>query len=339
MPKSQIPRPKTADSSREGTPVDIHGPNSPFIGNSNTPLTVRGRLGHPQAAAYNLPITQAAPVRASTPKKKMNESPFPIYWVEVLDEAIQKWMPVDPLVTESMNKPRLFEPPLSDRQNNMSYVIAFEEAGTARDVTKRYAKAPNAKTRRIRVESTHHGERWWGKVMQAYDRGWKSDLDQIEDVELAACENREPMPKSIQDFKDHPVYALERHLRRNEVLASTQDIGSVAAGKDPDRPGQKKLESVFRRKDVKIARSSDAWYRLGRDVKMGVQPVKTVTARRRPDDDGEEAADTNLYTEDQTELYEAPPIVDGRVPRNSFGNLDIYVPSMIPKGGIHLPCK
>jgi len=25
------------------------------------------------------------------------------------------------------------------------------------------------------------------------------------------------------------------------------------------------------------------------------------------------------------------------VPKNSFGNIDVYVPSMVPKGGVHLP--
>ena len=44
-----------------------------------------------------------------------------------------------------------------------------------------------------------------------------------------------------------------------------------------------------------------------------------------------------LYTEDQTEPYEAPPVVNGRVPRNVYGNLDLYVPSMVPRGGVHLP--
>jgi xeroderma pigmentosum group C-complementing protein len=137
---------------------------------------------------------------------------------------------------------------------------------------------------------------------------------------------------------------LERHLRRNEVLVRTREVGKVAAGRDPGTPGGKKLENVYRRRDVKVARSADAWYRLGRDIKMSEQPVKTVAAKIRPGDEVigdevEERAGTNLYTEEQTELYVAPPIVNGRVPKNSYGNLDVFVPSMIPEGGVHLPCK
>lgn len=181
--------------------------------------------------------------------------------------------------------------------------------------------------------------------MKRYRRGYTSDIDQIEDTELAAAEAREPMPKNIADFKDHPYYALERHLKRNEIIVSTRECGKVAAGRDSQgRPGMKKMESIYRRKDVKIVKSADSWYRLGRDVKLGEQPVKTVPAKRRPGDDdeedmgdaGDERAGTNLYTEDQTELYVAPSVVDGRIPRNSFGNLDVFVPSMVPPGGVHI---
>ena len=347
-----IARAAIPDDYDEGEAVDINGPDSPFktAGGPSSgalPFTPLRRLGHPNAADYHMPDISAPVITPPKPKVKIiHESPYPVFWVEVLDDAHQKWFPVDPLVTETIARPRSFEPPASDRENNMSYVIAFEEEGTARDVTRRYTKAYNAKTRKNRVDSTEGGIKWWRRTMRAYSRGWRSDLDQIEDTELAATEAKEPMPKNVADFKDHPYYALERHLKRNEVLTSTHEIGKVAAGRDPSNPGQKKLESIYRRRDVKTVRSADAWYRLGKEVKMGEQPVKTVAAKRRPEDenldddvDMDERAGTNLYTESQTELYEAPPIVNGRVPKNSFGNLDIFVPSMVPKGGIHIPCK
>ncbi|KAL3421838.1 DNA repair protein [Phlyctema vagabunda] len=346
MPKSSAQKKKKPVVESSNT-VEMNAANfhfaTPGESSSASPLSARRRLGHPSAAAYQFAETQTPSRPPPIPKsKEIHESAFPVFWVEVLDEAHQKWFPVDPLVTETIAKPRAFEPPAADRENNMSYVVAFEDEGSARDVTRRYAKAYNAKTRRNRVESTDRGERWWKLAMKPYSRDWDSDLDQIENTELAANEAREPMPKNVVDFKDHPYYALERHLRRNEILTSIREVGKVAAGRDPSGPpGKKKLESVFRRRDVKLARSADAWYRLGRDVKMGEQPAKIVPARRRPDrdmdeDQMEESANTNLYTEDQTELYVPPPIVNGRVPKNSFGNIDIYVPSMIPRGGVHL---
>ncbi|RDW75189.1 hypothetical protein BP6252_06331 [Coleophoma cylindrospora] len=349
MPRStpRVTKGPSPELSNEEDAIDLLGSSSPFGSNGGqgpaVPIPARRRLGHPHAAAYHLPDMAAPPRAPPKPKKKpIYESPYPVYWVEVLDEAHQKWFPVDPLVTDTMSKPRAFEPPAADRENNMSYVIAFEEDGCARDVTRRYAKTYNAKTRKLRVESTKGGEKWWRRTMRAYSRGWQSDLDQIEDTELSQAEAREPMPKNVADFKDHPYYALERHLKRNEILTSTREVGKVAAGKDTSGPpGRKRLESIYRRRDVKIAKSADAWYRLGREVKLGEQPVKVVPARRTLNDEdigdgAEEGAGTNLYTEDQTALYESPPIVNGRVPKNSFGNLDIYVSSMVPKGGVHI---
>jgi xeroderma pigmentosum group C-complementing protein len=56
-----------------------------------------------------------------------------------------------------------------------------------------------------------------------------------------------------------------------------------------------------------------------------------------PDDvDMDELPATALYAFNQTSLYVPPPVVNGRVPKNAFGNLDIYVPSMVPPGGYHV---
>lgn len=35
-------------------------------------------------------------------------------------------------------------------------------------------------------------------------------------------------------------------------------------------------------------------------------------------------------------MYKAPPVVKGRVPKNAYGNLDIYAPTMVPAGGSHI---
>lgn len=73
------------------------------------------------------------------------------------------------------------------------------------------------------------------------------------------------MPRNIQDFKNHPIYALERHLKKNEVIHPKAEVGKVAVGK---AGGSKGLESIFRRRDVQRLRSANGWYRLGRDIKV-----------------------------------------------------------------------
>jgi len=263
--------------------------------------------------------------------------------------AHQKWQPADPLVTGTFWKTRVFEPPLTDRENSLAYVVAFDEDGSVRDVTRRYAKAYTAKTLRLRVESAEEqGARWWRKALRRYARrGRPTDLDQIEDNELAAVLAREPIPRNIADLKRHPLYVLERHLRRSEVLRSdARDVGTVAPG--PRAP----LERVYLRRDVMVVRSKEKWYRMGRIVKPNEIPAKWLPPRKkmgkggfREDDDSDDGEDgdavrglngTPLYLIEHTEEFRHPPVIDGIVPKNKFGNIDVYVPSMVPVGGIHI---
>ena len=273
------------------------------------------------------------------PQQHFRESSYPVFWVEAFNEAMQKWVPIDPLVTKTLGKPLKFEPPASDPYNIMNYVVGFEDDMSARDITRRYAKAYNAKTRKLRVESTRNGEKWWNKTIQFYERPFFEDRDELEISELTSKSAAEPMPRNIQDFKDHPVYALERHLRRNEVIFPKRVIGHVGSSKSGANSDH--LDSIYRRSDVHTVRSADKWYRLGRDVKVGEQPLKHVNSIRpkgafTSDDETDEPEQTALYAEYQTEIYCPPPVVQGRIPKNAYGNLDIYVPSMVPPGAIHI---
>ncbi|KAJ0110086.1 hypothetical protein J7T55_014889 [Diaporthe amygdali] len=354
-----MPKPRQAKTPSRPAPARVEAARADPT-SSVAMSSPRARLGHPNAAAYIVPEVSAPPtVTPRTPPRQavhLRESNFPVYWVEVLDAAHQKWQPVDVLVTYTLFRANKLEPPAADRENCLSYVIAFEEDGCGKDVTRRYAKAYNAKTRRLRVDGPlipeDEGKKWWRRVMRRYKQpGVKSNLDQIENNELSGLEAREPMPRNVADFKNHPVYALERHMRRHEVLAPDASVvGTVGAGsKGP-------LEKIYRRRNVLAARSVDKWYRLGREINPGEEPVKVLPRRKRPQRKGRRAADDEddssssddpvlgpspskgipMFTFDQTSLYVPPPVVAGRVPKNKFGNIDLYVPSMVPAHGAHI---
>ncbi|KAI9691160.1 MAG: hypothetical protein M1822_008780 [Bathelium mastoideum] len=307
-------------------------------GMSESPAKKR-RLGQP-----SLGSNFSQPPHKET-RRRTYKTKFPVYWVEAFNSALQKWTPIDPFSTDTIGKPSKLEPPASQSLKGvrMAYVIAFEENGVAKDVTRRYASVYNAKTRKERIESTEGGGEWLKKAMRMFQLRGKNvtDRDQIEAAELAKKEAQEGMPRAIQDFKDHPVYALERHLRRNEVIHPKREVGKVGVtGKAA------KLEPVYRRVDVKVARSADKWYRLGREVLSGEQPLKHLVPKKASqgpsvaedieiDADGD-GAGTPLYAFFQTQLYTPPPCMRGRVPKNAFGNIDVYVPSMIPPGGKHI---
>ena len=299
----------------------------------------KGTTPEKPKSAYIFAEEQSYEATDNAPKRKnIVDSAYPLWWVEVHSPAASTWIPLDPLVRNTINKPKTgFEPPASDVLNTMSYVIAFEDDGSARDVTRRYTQWFNAKTRKTRVECTKGGEQWFRKAMKLFEKQFPELRDTIEDDDLLRRARAEGMPKNVQDFKGHPVYVLERHLRMNEVIEPRREVGKVAVGS-----GNKaqKLETVFRRQDVQLCRKADAWYRRGRDIRKGEVPLKQVVSRRQrarsPDEDADVDETAAVYAEYQTDVYEPPPVENGKVPKNTFGNLDVYVPSMIPGGAIHV---
>jgi xeroderma pigmentosum group C-complementing protein len=74
-------------------------------------------------------------------------------------------------------------------------------------------------------------------------------------------------------------------------------------------------------------------------LQAGEQPLKYAAPRRvrhtSVDPDSQDA-EVGQYALFQTELYIPPPVIGGRIPKNVFGNLDVYVPSMVPPGAEHI---
>lgn len=307
--------------------------DSKILGGKAANQGPRRRLGQP---TFGGPVGSYQHVAEATPKKRVRKLDYPIFWVEALNPAYSRWVVVDALVTGTISRATKIEPPASYEGNAMSYVLAFEEDGHAKDVTRRYARAYNAKTRKQRVESFPDGQKWWNAAMKPFRRAEITDKDQIEEAELTKKEASEGLPSSIQDFKDHPHYALERHLKRNEVIHPKREVGKINVGK----ASSSNLEPIYRRQDVKTVQSADRWYRHGREIKPGEQPLKHVPARSRraksPFSDDGKAEMAALYAYHQTLSYIPPPVVRGKVPKNVYGNIDIYVPTMIPAGGSHI---
>ncbi len=108
-------------------------------------------------------------------------------------------------------------------------------------------------------------------------------------------------------------------------------------------------EKVFLRKDVVNCKSMETWHKEGRAPKLGEEPLKRVpyraatTNRKRELAEAEHASGEKvlqgLYSMDQTDWIIPPPIENGIIPKNSFGNIDLYVDSMLPEGAVHIPMR
>lgn len=136
----------------------------------------------------------------------------PVFWTEVFSRPDAKWFPVDP-IRGIVNKRRVFDPtpnpntasssvqpgstiyphPYAQVQvkktqkrikeeNRMLYVLAFEEDGYARDVTRRYAREYGAKVEKAQGGSSTFGvgggggkgrRDWWGNVLRIVTRPYR----------------------------------------------------------------------------------------------------------------------------------------------------------------------
>lgn len=303
------------------------------------------------------PTTQrSTPVSVGKSKPSDPSLTPPVFWTEVFSRADSRWLPVDP-IRGIVNKRHVFDPsgpqPAESKasrieDNRMLYVVALEEDGFGRDVTARYARDYTAKVSKAQgIGSGPPGGRkeWWARVVQAITRPYRLNRDDLEDDELHTHQLTEGMPTTLAGFKDHPIYVLARHLKRDQVIDPPTELGKFRG------------EPVYPRSSVISLKMAENWMRQGRIIRPGCQPMKMVKQRavtisrqremelaiERAKSEGHPTADgeimQGLYAFSQTELFKPDPVKDGVIPKNEFGRIDLYVPSMLPEGAAHVPFK
>ncbi|KAJ2847421.1 hypothetical protein GGI22_005983, partial [Coemansia erecta] len=258
----------------------------------------------------------------------------PQYWSEVFDQVSERWLAVD-AYTGTVE--RATQMPRSGKAS--AYIVALDNQGFMRDITRRYTKDFVNTTLRQRLEGVDaatdaYARVWWAQWISRWESPDTSNRDEKEDAEMERSAMRSTMPKRISDFANNPYYVLARNLNQNEVIHPPEPVVGSVRG-----------EPVYLRENVRVLRSRMAWMREGRVVRPGAAPVKsvkqrTVTARTRMAADAEAAAGrepvSELFGEWQTDLFKPPPVSDGCVPRNEYGRIDLFKPTMLPAGAAHV---
>ncbi|XP_078066127.1 DNA repair protein complementing XP-C cells isoform X2 [Mustelus asterias] len=244
-------------------------------------------------------------------------------WIEVYAEAERKWVAVD-CVRNTLNQPELCAKHAS---KPLSYIISFDNESCVRDVTQRYDVAWMTRTRKHRVDPG-----WWDKTLAVY-KSKCTERQKDEDLELQSKLLDRPLPISVAEYKSHPLYVLKRHLLKYETLyPPTATI-----------LGYCKTEAVYSRDCVHTLHSKDTWLKEARVVRAGEMPCKMVKSQsnrarraRQANWEDRDKDDLGLFGHWQTEPYSPPSAVNGKVPRNEFGNVYLFRPCMLPLGCKHL---
>ncbi|GFO49290.1 DNA repair protein complementing xp-c cells homolog [Plakobranchus ocellatus] len=240
------------------------------------------------------------------------------FWMEIYFPEKKKWICFDCFKCQ-FGKPYSLE---NSATSPLTYVVAFKNDGSVKDVTARYAKLWMSHTRKQRVDQD-----WWEETLGFFS-STPHEEDMLEDDEIKGQLLVRPMPTSIADFKSHPLYALRRHLLKFEAIYPDSSIPL----------GYIKQEPIYARECVHTLHSRDNWLKEGRLVRLAEQPYKMVKSRpkwNKPKANPDEL-DLELYGEWQTEKYIPPPAVNGKVPKNEYGNLEIFKPWMLPLGTVQL---
>lgn len=121
-------------------------------------------------------------------------------WMEVYLEHEEQWMSVD-VIGAKVHCDRHLE----RNASSVVYVVAFNPDSTWKDVTARYASSFLSVTRKQRAH------RDWSKLL-SLNLEKPSAKSKAEDENLEKSLTERPLPTSISEFKNHPLYALQRHL-------------------------------------------------------------------------------------------------------------------------------
>lgn len=256
----------------------------------------------------------------------------------------------------------------------MAYVVGFSDDGTAKDVTVRYLKNQifpgRTKGMRMPPEKIAVYNRngkvkrydyfdWFKSVMRGYARGGENhpltDVDYEEDfTDLKPAQPQKKEVKegeeTLQYYKQSKEFVLERHLKREEALLPTaKPVRTFKANKTKGKKGEGEGEPVYLRKDVVQVKSEETWHKQGRAPKPGTVPLKRAPYRAATTNRRRELAEAEaqtghkvlqgLYSYDQTDWIIPPPIQDGVIPKNQYGNIDLFVEHMLPEGAAHVPYR
>lgn len=191
-----------------------------------------------------------------------------------------------------------------------------------RDVTARYSsKYLTPTVRRLWVNQD-----WWNDTLELY-QSKNLMRERLEDVAIQEYLFSIPKPTSVSEYKNHPLYVLEKDLSKYEAIypENLQPVGKI---KDLD---------IYLRSSVHKLEGTINWMKQLRSIKPNEKPYRVVQKRScsvSSEYGGPKTVD--LYGRWQTMPYITPKVVDGRVPRNEFGNLYVYKRSMVPDGCVHL---
>ncbi|XP_053695974.1 DNA repair protein complementing XP-C cells homolog [Sabethes cyaneus] len=281
----------------------------------NNIVALKSTLNHPKSRTTS---DIKSPYFSQVPKKTnkkgsvnpVNRNPALSIWIEVMLD--KRWHPVDILsgnvdcLDYIINA--LPQPP--------AYIFGWCGDETLHDVTPRYWWRNEVGARKLRIS-----DKWRHPVILHFGRKRKDLRDLLDVREFRQLRYRAPIPDKVSEFKNHPSYCLKRDLLKFQAIYPV----------DAPPLGFFRGEPIYARECVHTLHSREVWLRHAKTIRLYEQPYKIVSSKLK-----REKTDLELFGYWQTEEYIPPEAQNGRVPRNAYGNIEIFKDCMLPKGTVHL---
>eukprot|EP01031_Cornospumella_fuschlensis_P036450 gene36450-44217_t len=359
----------TVEEGRDGFPYPTASPSFP---NSPLPCGIEQALASRGASVTCLHqllyallvcmhvscrLVAGIDVEVADPRKGMDEAPLPplITWVEVFGaageeatvfslegrggrEGVEKACKRKNLVVAGLEACR-------DGKGDVSH----PSGPVVADLTSEYCPLITCGSKRL-GQQFQEVRRLFSQDVQALTSSTQTKEDEDGVIDLtdelprrssssssAAQRPAPPVPKTLSELRYHPYYTSASLLRADECLYPPAPPVGVVAG-----------EGVHPRSLVRSLKTKRAWRGEGRVVRGLEEPVKTrkrkvsssssSSSSSSKQSMGAAEEEVGLYGEWQTDVLQIPPVSDGLIPRNQYGNWEVWAGEQrfVPRGAVYL---
>ncbi|ODQ80087.1 hypothetical protein BABINDRAFT_161079 [Babjeviella inositovora NRRL Y-12698] len=235
-------------------------------------------------------------------------------------------------------------------QMTMQYVVAYEGGGSIIDVSGRYM--PNISYRNFdvlgfRPDAVRSFLMFKGflsvfnkrKPQPVENHTIEMEVAFLKQVSLANFD----IPSSVAGFRKNPNVIISSLLYKNQIVDPLAvPVGQFKRNAKEGQPGATIVEAVYLRSSILNCKSLQHWKILGRDVKLDELNLPSVVTKWNPqtlpnrrqleyNKKNDLTMTQNLYAFYQTQFCPPIHITDTQIPKNDYGNIEIFKSWMIPE--------
>merc|ERR1711892_763237 len=141
--------------------------------------------------------------------------------------------------------------------------------------------------------------------------------------------NNHEIPINLKKLRVHPKFVASRHVKRYEIIWPTDTAPITQVEIDENT-----VEDVYLRKNVRTLHTRGTWIQKARMVREGEVSAKKIAnwMQNKKQNKAKDYKGSELFGKWQVDHFQPPVAVNGKVPRNAYGNCDLHHACMLPLG-------